>query len=556
MNASEKHDTNVAHPDVRISVQDFGPIANGTVDLRPLTVFVGPSNTGKTYFAILVYALHRILNGFPRLPVKNTGSNLLGLGLPYAKTSVGSADVSEDELRDVLGKLGTSGQPFTFSDLPTSVRDVLEANVKDTNLLGADLKGELERCFALESISHMVRSSDHAKEMKIFLDLSEEGENLWNFSMGTPISDSDVVTDGRIEDLVLLAEGWSDSESRLKQTVSRIQGMIREKEEGSESPLNSLFGSVFSSFHSLKDLPEEIINKAVASTEVGTHYLPAARSGIMQSHRVITSSLVARSARAGLEQFPEVPMLSGVTADFLQRLILYNEGSQFRHTVRQAGLQLFGGSASAVRISEFADVLERETLSGKIHTSESPVGGYPEFVYRPQESEKDIRLSRASSMVSELAPVVLFLRGVVGIGDMLIIEEPEAHLHPAAQTQMAVMLARLVRAGVRVVITTHSDWLLKEIGNLMREGELGEEMDENESAASRPSSLQSDDVGIWLFSRSGTSGGSTVEEIPFDRIEGVEPQDYEDVAEALYNRSADLQNRLEESSRSMQRRHE
>ena len=57
---------------------------------------------------------------------------------------------------------------------------------------------------------------------------------------------------------------------------------------------------------------------------------------------------------------------------------------------------------------------------------------------------------------------------------MLIIEEPEAHLHPAAQTQMAVALTGLVRAGVRVVLTTHSDWLLKEISNLIREGELRE----------------------------------------------------------------------------------
>ncbi len=54
-------------PEVRISVTDLGPIASGTIDLRPLTVFVGPSNTGKTYFAILLYALQRILDGFPRL---------------------------------------------------------------------------------------------------------------------------------------------------------------------------------------------------------------------------------------------------------------------------------------------------------------------------------------------------------------------------------------------------------------------------------------------------------------------------------------------------------
>ena len=147
-------------------------------------------------------------------------------------------------------------------------------------------------------------------------------------------------------------------------------------------------------------------------------------------------------------------------------------------------------------------------------------------------------------MVSELAPVVLFLRGAVGRGDTLLIEEPEAHLHPAAQTRMAVALARLVRAGVRVVVTTHSDWLLKEIGNLMRAGEL-QEAGRSPADDGPPSALRRDDVGIWLFSKDGPVSGSTVKEIPFDSIEGVEPPDYEDVAEALYNRSADLQNQLE-----------
>ena len=39
-----------------ISVKNFGPIAEGSVDLKPLTIFVGPSNTGKSYMATAVYA--------------------------------------------------------------------------------------------------------------------------------------------------------------------------------------------------------------------------------------------------------------------------------------------------------------------------------------------------------------------------------------------------------------------------------------------------------------------------------------------------------------------
>lgn len=40
-----------------ISLENFGPITKGEVELRTLTVFTGRSNTGKSWFASLVYAL-------------------------------------------------------------------------------------------------------------------------------------------------------------------------------------------------------------------------------------------------------------------------------------------------------------------------------------------------------------------------------------------------------------------------------------------------------------------------------------------------------------------
>ena len=48
---------------LELEVANFGPIARAKIDLRPLTVFVGPSNTGKSYLAILIYALHRFFGG-------------------------------------------------------------------------------------------------------------------------------------------------------------------------------------------------------------------------------------------------------------------------------------------------------------------------------------------------------------------------------------------------------------------------------------------------------------------------------------------------------------
>ena len=45
------------------SVRDFGPIGMAEVDVRPLTVFVGPSNTGKSFLAEALYAVHRSAGG-------------------------------------------------------------------------------------------------------------------------------------------------------------------------------------------------------------------------------------------------------------------------------------------------------------------------------------------------------------------------------------------------------------------------------------------------------------------------------------------------------------
>ena len=505
--------------DVRVEVRNFGPIESGAVDMRPLTVFVGPSNTGKTYFAILIYALRRVLGGFPRLPF--IGWFYHDHRLISESLKPRSMDFStKKKLKILLDKMNNDARNIRISDFPEILHDVIRNSLEHPEFLPNDVKNEIVRCFDVESLSDLIHLSGKSDKANLSLIISEENRDLWRLCMD--MSRSEIVANSHVSDMTIFPNTWIDSElvhrelSGLKDILNRE---LRSTRNWRSRPyLLDLFDKLFMSTDSF------------AEEGNGAHYLPAARSGIMQSHRVIASSLVTRSTRVGLERFPELPTFSGVMADFMQRLILHEDSEPDDQTMKK-----------------LADQLESEALAGRIRTNRPTPGGYPEFVYRPRNTEQDIRLTRASSMVSELAPVVLFLRGAVGRGDTLIIEEPEAHLHPAAQTRVALTLARMVRAGVRVVVTTHSDWLLKEIGNLMREGELGEQAGQSADEEELPSSLRPGDVGIWLFRKDESASGSTVEEIPFDRIEGVEPRDYEDVAEALYNRSADLQNRLEET---------
>ena len=472
MNGDDRAKTYNA-PKVEISVRNFGPIAEADLDLRPLTVFVGPSNTGKTYLSVLIYALHRVFEGFLEfLPLYNLEQLAANW---YYKHPV-------DTTQKVIDKLNI-GQSLAFSDLPQEVRELALKNLR-LGPISENIEDELKRCFDLDSVSRLIRSSgDQNDEITVSLIVSDGNQNLWSSKLG--ISKSSIAINGAINDnIVIVPENWLPPTQRI--AVEDLVKFLNEHRRNIEQP----------------------------------YYLPAARSGIMQSHRVIASSLVARSTRAGLEPFPEVPTLSGVVADFMQQIILY--GERYRP---DDGM------------NQIANTLTSDVLDGQIIMNPSPTG-YPDFLYRPQGTEQDMRLTRSSSMVSELAPLVLFIRGLIRPGDTLIIEEPEAHLHPAAQTEMAAALARLVRAGVKVLVTTHSDFMLQEIGNLMRVGMLKEK-----GALKKETDdwLLPEEVGTWLFQKNGV-----VEEIEFDHIKGIEPIEYEDVAEALYNRWAGLQNKLEE----------
>lgn len=463
-------------PKVEISVRNFGPIAEADLDLRPLTVFVGPSNTGKTYLSVLIYALHRLLGEFSDFPLSHT-LRLLGDVLDY------DPPVNKKELIEQFNKTNWA-QPFKFSDLPQGVRNRAQTSLNTPHFFGPDLKTELLRCFDLDSLSGLIQSpNDQNDKITISLRINEANQNLW--SLRIEASESEIILgDGDINENTIIFPTEQLPSTSLTNSDDTTT-LLSEYRRYAEKP----------------------------------YYLPAARSGIMQSHRVIASSLVARSTRAGLET-SEIPTLSGVIADFMERLILYR-----------------ADAGSDEGMNQIANALESDVLAGQIIMNPSPTG-YPEFLYRPQGTEQDMRLTRSSSMVSELAPLVLYIRGLVRPGDTLIIEEPEAHLHPAAQTQMAAALARLVRAGVKVLVTTHSDFMLQEIGNLMRVGMLKEK-----GALKKETNdwLLPEEVGTWLFQKNGM-----VEEIEFDHIKGIEPIEYEDVAEALYNRWAGLQNKLEE----------
>ena len=79
----------------------------------------------------------------------------------------------------------------------------------------------------------------------------------------------------------------------------------------------------------------------------------------------------------------------------------------------------------------------------------------------------DIPLHIASSSARGLSDLYFYLRHVASSNDVLFIDEPETHLDTANQVQLAHVISRLVAAGLKVIVSTHSDYLIKELNNLV-----------------------------------------------------------------------------------------
>jgi hypothetical protein len=76
-------------------------------------------------------------------------------------------------------------------------------------------------------------------------------------------------------------------------------------------------------------------------------------------------------------------------------------------------------------------------------------------------------MNEASSCIRALLDVGFYLRCLASAGDLFIIDEPELNLHPKNQRAFARLVARMVNAGIKVFITTHSDYLIKELNTLI-----------------------------------------------------------------------------------------
>ncbi len=486
---------------VTIEVNNFGPISEAKVDLRPLTVLVGPSNTGKSYFAILVNALHRtfsLRNHYHgRYPSNLAINRISNPELP---------DIIKKTVLSLLSQLKKKDQ--VNLELDHDFHEIMKNEFNEEISFG--LNQEILRCFGLHDVNSLSQKGQpNSAKIKVktsamcrdtheahSLELSAKPECSFSFPSSIPFPQDKE----KIRNLINAAEYY---------LLNSVIPQPRKK------------NSIYEDLNFIDAVISMFMPFLVGPLDSRAFYLPADRTGIMHAHTVIVSSLIALSPMAGLRQTTRHSTMTGVLADFLEQLIEIN--SFHKGKSGQKG--------------DLGRGIEKAILQGSVNIKRSKEINYPIFSYQPNGWKEDIPLTNASSMVTELAPIVLFLRYKINPGMLIIIEEPESHLHPSMQVELTRQLAELVKSGIRVIVTTHSEWLTEALANIVHRSNIPKEKKGGKSRGKIE--LNDDQVGVWSFQVDEEKKGTVVNEIKLDE-NGQYTIDYDDIASDLHNEWAEI----------------
>jgi len=212
------------------------------------------------------------------------------------------------------------------------------------------------------------------------------------------------------------------------------------------------------------------------------------------------NSYIAPAERIAINIFSKEVFLN--RSELLNRSFNNNSNTKSRYSLPIAASLKVAEDLSFLEKTQsdyatIAKLIEDKILLGSITVSQ-----YGEMQFNPHKADiKGISINLAGSMVKSLASIVFYFRHLAQKGDFIIIDEPELNLHPDNQIIMARILARIVNEGFKVLISTHSDYIIKELNNLVRLNSEKERAQEimQKYGYTNDELLDKDALGVYLF---------------------------------------------------------
>ncbi|MFK7949664.1 MAG: AAA family ATPase, partial [Saprospiraceae bacterium] len=409
-------------------IENFGPIKSFEMDLsKDMHLLYGKNSVGKSYAVGILYLF---LKHFGEFEVKN---------------------------------------PFNFISKNFKNYEEILATKKKKNVF---------------EISHLIETDfniifKNSKFYKKFIEAINNTIDLKNLDEGFILVDTDFCK---------LQITYSKTKSNVKCKIHdkyflitddiKISEKIEEREFRIENRKGEIIYEAFDSYYAFElgdfyvVLLKNFLENSIRHFS-NTYFLPASRSGLypMWSSMGSIFAWIAKH-RFGMNKSIEIPPLSEAISDYFLNISNSEYGNY----------------------EKYAKDIERKVLNGEVILDKVN----SKIFYKSFDIKENLELPYSGSMISELSPLVTYLKNIINsrakrimndeeealINDdnkffieefnflnkknILIIEEPEAHLHPEAQVELMKIFADMVQnSNIKLILTSHSDYMFAELSNLI-----------------------------------------------------------------------------------------
>jgi predicted ATPase len=398
---------------MKIKFSNLGSIQETELDLRPLTVIIGPNNSGKTYIAYSTYGLWQRARS----------------SLSLRRDNKSEPELKPEEHDKWSLKIDHNLLDFFIRDIE-----------KTAKRFGEDKYFGVQQFFQDSSRKLFSTTSF---EMIISQQEVEDAINQLIHKDAIPLTDEISLKLTRKEDVLFFEIQPKNEELSKNQTLHFTNRFITNRFISSVAEV--LFSNIFP--------------------------FPAERNAFINIYKILETKRYRILKQKQRESFINSTSEEkfGLPQPLIAIDIRYPQPVEdFLDFLSEIELQEIPkiNSSNKNEFQKLADEIEKQ-LQNKNKTNLKPtkLGGKEIKVLVKKGLEIDIY--NASSSIKQLAPLLLYLRFRASKGDFLVIDEPEMNLHPESQAKLLESLAILVNLGVRILLTTHSPYVMAHLNNLV-----------------------------------------------------------------------------------------
>ncbi len=473
---------------LKLNIKELGKIKNSKIKLKPFTILFGESNTNKSYTLIANYFWYKVL-------VDTELETKIVENLEEIKVENINSNKLDNTLKDIFKDV-KEVQKITLKakDLKNSVIKVFLSELKNFYAYLLSYVPNLD--LAVENIPNKFKTNDLLVD-EIHIYFSKHLQNGIFYSIAYKDKDN-------IMQIIL-------TNATITATINITIG--NSKSETPKTPTNQKFKENFKNIL-LEALDTHIYKLLIPDidTKYSLYFLPPSRGSIID----LQNSILFLSAS-------NIPY-PGIIKEFL-KTYLPEASSPF-----------------IVKDNYKEDKVLRELM-------ESILQGDIKIDFRTKEinynqGKINIPILATASSIKEMAPLYLVLRNNPIEQKIFFIEEPEAHLHPYLQKKIAYLLAYIVNKGGKVYITTHSDYLVNTISNLVKIWYLKKKNKEKAKAIMKKYNIKEEflinpkKLGVYFFNK------NEKEEVKIEEIKpsenGISPESFLKVMEEDIELSQDI----------------